>query len=119
MRRSRRQPVGGGVAHAGQEVGTEGDLAPGHPGQGGEDPGEALGHGVFGVGRRRGTHAGDLASGVPVPEVQGAERAPVTLAGPIEELFLADLGGVSQVDEAQGVAHGVPSSPRNARGTPR
>ena len=113
------EPVGGGVADAGQQVGTEGDLAPGHPGQGGEDPGEALGHGVFGVGRRRGAHARHLAGGVPVAQVQRPERTPITRPGPVEELVLADQGGVGQIDEAQGVAHGVPSSPRNARGTPR
>jgi len=113
------QPVGGGVADTGQQVGTEGDLSPHHPGQGGEDAGEALGHGVFGVGRRRSAHARHLAGGVTVAQVQRPERTPITFPGPVEELVLADEGGVGQINEAQGVAHGVPSSPRNARGTPR
>jgi hypothetical protein len=106
------QPIGGGVADAGQKVGAERDRATGHPGKGGEHPGETFGHGVVGVGRRRGAHAGHLAGRLPMTEVEGTEGGAVTLTGPDEQLLLRDDRAVSQVDEC--VAHGVPLNPLNA-----
>jgi hypothetical protein len=100
-------PVDGGVPDAGQQVGPEGELPVDHPGQGGEHLGEALGHGVLGVGRRAGGGAGHPPGGVVVSEVERPERAAVPLARLQHQLAVAEQRGTGEIGGSRGVAQNV------------
>jgi hypothetical protein len=96
--------VDGGVAHAGQQVGPEGQLPVDHPRQGGEDLGEALGHGVLGVGRRAGGGAGHAPGGVVVAEVERPEGTAVPLARLQHQLAVTQQRGAGEIGGSRGVA---------------
>ena len=109
-------PVDGGVADAGQEVGPEGEVPVDQPRQGGEDLGEALGHGVLGVGGADGGGAGDAPGGVVVPEVERPEGAAVPLARPQYQLAVAGQRGAGEIGSQRSLRQCQWFGPESPRG---
>jgi len=108
-------PVDGGITDAGEQIGAEGELPVDHPGQGGENLGEAFGHRVFGVGGGLCRRARHPPGRVVVAQVERPERPSVPSARPNHQLAIAQERRAGEIGGRWGLAQRQPFRQRSER----